>query len=118
MSFYARGEIGAAGCGLASAVLEIRAHSPSLPSALTSSLDSCSNHRPKKGRVALVAVYAARDLVPGEELFVHYGDDIGRGYAVGDPAPAVFKYEITAEELPYNWLPPCSNALRDGYRSD
>ena len=118
MSFYARGEIGAAGCGLASAVLEIRAHSPSLPSALTSSLDSCSNHRAKKGRIALVAVYAARDLVPGEELFAHYGDDIGRDYAVGDPAPELFKYELPTDELPYNWLLPGAKALRDGYRSE
>lgn len=53
-------------------------------------------HRPTSSRVALVALYAARDLVPGEELFVHYGEDMGRNYEVGEPAPDLLKYEIPA----------------------
>ena len=61
-----------------------------------------------------MAVYAARDLVPGEELFAHYGDDIGRDYAVGDPAPELFKYEVPTDELPYNWLLPGAKALSAG----
>ena len=41
--------------------------------------------------VALVAVYAARDLEPGEELFVHCGPEKGRDHEIGEPAPPLYK---------------------------
>jgi len=55
--------------------------------------------------IASVAVYAARDLLPGEELFVHYGDGKARDYDVGEPAARLLKKEIAADELPCAWLP-------------
>lgn len=108
MTFYKRSEIGAVGWVLP--VLSIHAFIP------THSL-RVPRHRPASSRVALVALYAARDLMLGEELFVHYGEDMGRDYEVGEPAPDLFKYDIPARELPCNWSPPLG-ALRDGYRSD
>ena len=73
--------------------------------------------RPKGKRVSAVAVYAARDLRPGEELFVHYGSSKARDYNVGEPASdPVYKYEIKPEEYPCAWLQPGCFAPMDGWR--
>ena len=114
MTFYKRSEIGAVGWVLP--VLSIHAFIPTHSLRVPRSM-CAPRHRPASSRVALVALYAARDLMLGEELFVHYGEDMGRDYEVGEPAPDLFKYDIPARELPCNWSPPLG-ALRDGYRSD
>jgi hypothetical protein len=67
----------------------------------------------KSASIALVALYAARDLAPGEELFAHYGDDKNRSYEVGAPAE-LFKYEIPATEYPVHWT--LHGAAADGWR--
>ena len=70
---------------------------------------------PKSKRVECVALYSARDLAPGEELFVHYGDAKHRHYDVGEPPEKeLFKYKINPAELPGRWL--LGDALDDGYR--
>ena len=66
--------------------------------------------------IECVALYAARDLQSGEELFVHYGDSKTRSYDVGTSAPPVFKKDIPDNETPGNWLPPGMPALADGWR--
>ena len=48
---------------------------------------------PSSRSVSLVAVYTARELEPGEELFVHYGAGKARDYEVGSKCPELFKYE-------------------------
>ena len=62
-----------------------------------------------------VALYTARDVLPGEELFVHYGDDKNRDYETGEKAPALYKYEIDQEELPANFVAG-RVPMADGFR--
>ena len=59
---------------------------------------------PKSRGVSLVALYATRDLEPGEELFALYGKDKARNYKVGLPGAALHKYEIPCSEYPGQWL--------------
>ena len=68
---------------------------------------------PKSAGVALVALYAARDLVSGEELFAHYGGSKHRSYEVGHPA-TLYQYQIQESEYPTNWNLGTANA--DGWR--
>lgn len=75
MTFYKRSEIGAVGWVLP--VLSIHAFIPTHSLRVPRSM-CAPRHRPASSRVALVALYTARDLMPGEELFVHYGEDIVR----------------------------------------
>lgn len=68
------------------------------------------------GSIAFVALYAARDLAAGEELFVHYGNDKNRDYPVGLPAPNLNKADIPPTEYPHHWLaglPPHADAWRN-----
>ena len=68
---------------------------------------------PASHGVALVALYAARDLDPGEEILVHYGPDKHRDYPVGIPAK-ICKYEIPKSEYPSQFVH--GNAVADGWR--
>ena len=63
-----------------------------------------------------MALYTARDVLPGEELFVHYGDDKVRGYKTGEPAPKLHKHEIEQGELPRNFLAIQGKPMADGFR--
>ena len=72
----------------------------------------------KSRAVALVALYATRDLEPGEELFVHYGEDKRRSYCVGLPGRRLNKHEITRSEYPDKWLLTAMHANSDGWRAD
>ena len=69
---------------------------------------------PSSRSIALVALYAARDLAPGEELFAHYGNSKNRSYDVGNPA-VLYQYEIPPTEYPAQWT--LGNiAAADGWR--
>ena len=57
----------------------------------------------RKQRVASIALYAARELLSYEELFVHYGDGKKRNYEVGKAAK-LLKKDIPEEELPCRWV--------------
>ena len=58
--------------------------------------------------VTQICYHAARDILPGEEIFVHYGDAYNRDYEVGQPAA------MTKEKIKALGGMPCDPVTRMG----